>query len=469
MQFSTTIIFAAALGMGVQGKHHNNDESEIRPRQGVFLLSNQPTNQVGVWESLEDDGALVWKGRYDTGGVGYPDPTDDRHLDDLGSSNAVHYHTWNNKQWLLAANAGGPENTPSMTLFEVQRDLELVIADVIPLEGVFPCSVAGYGDRACAVTCAGNATMECFQISPEGKLTSELAITFLTDLPEREGRPNSVDAALGPGNILFSPDGDQVGIVMKGSAVLENPHPHQRAGFYSFPITDRDSDTKNVAGYGPPSFHALANEIIPFAFTWRPGPTKGQAVAVTVNIAGESQNFPACDEDISCRSSIISIAANVAPTGDSVSLSIVDDAPLDVIDGCWIEYRDDRMYTANFFSDSITVSTVLEDGSIEVERTVPIGIDTIPNDLTTAGPKVKDGAVFMYSENQGRGAFFLGDIGVHKLLTDGDDGLVQVLQGAPLPSGSTEDAWAGNNGLTSTTISEQELFDLYEYKLKKKY
>jgi hypothetical protein len=121
------------------------------------------------------------------------------------------------------------------------------------------------------------------------------------------------------------------------------------------------------------------------------------------------------------------------------------------------------MYTANFFSDSITVSTVLEDGSIEVERTVPIGIDTVPNDLTTTGPKVKDGAVYMYSENQGRGAY-LGDIGVHKLLTEDDDGLIQVLQGAPLPSGITQDAWAGNNGLTSTTIAEQELFDLYEYK-----
>jgi hypothetical protein len=352
-------------------------------------------------------------------------------LDDLGRSNAVHYHVWDNKQWLLALNAGGQENTPSLTLFEVQRDLELVRTDVIPFEGVFPCSVAGNADRACAVTCATNVTMECFQISPNGKLVLDFMHDFQQNLPDHDGRPNSVGAALGPGNILFSPDGDQVGIVMKGSATLDNSNTQQQAGFWSFPITNCNSRSRHVGGHRRPSFHALANEIIPFSLAWRPGPTKGQAVADTVNIAGESQDFPECNDSISCRSSVISIATNVAPNGLTAFLSLVDDVALDVIDGCWIEYRDNRMYTANFFSDSITVSTVLEDGYIAIERTVPIGIDTIPNDLTTTGPKVEDGANYLYSKNQGSGAF-LGNIGVHKLLTEDGDGLIQVLQGTPL-------------------------------------
>jgi hypothetical protein len=67
------------------------------------------------------------------------------------------------------------------------------------------------------------------------------------------------------------------------------------------------------------------------------------------------------------------------------------------------------MYTVNFFSDSIEVpttsSTFLEDCSIEVECTVPIEIDTIPHNLTTMGPKVKDGAGYLYPERQGCGTF----------------------------------------------------------------
>ena len=82
-------------------------------KQGVFLLSNQPTNEVGVWESTED-GALVWQGRYETGGVGYPDPNDENGVDDLGSSNAIHYHVYDNRQWLLASNAGGPALRPAV-------------------------------------------------------------------------------------------------------------------------------------------------------------------------------------------------------------------------------------------------------------------------------------------------------------------------------------------------------------------
>jgi hypothetical protein len=98
---------------------------------------------------------------------------------------------------------------------------------------------------------------------------------------------------------------------MKGFAVLEDdPNPYQHTGFWSFQITDRNSQSRYAGRYESPSFHALANEIVPFAFTWQPGPTKGQAVAGTVNIAGESQNFPACDDDISCRSSVISITTN---------------------------------------------------------------------------------------------------------------------------------------------------------------
>lgn len=471
MQFLTPPFILAALSISAvvaHGSHRHHDNNDVRPRQGVFSLSNQPNNQVGVWESL-DDGALVWRGRYDTSGVGYPDPTDPENIDDLGSSNALHYHVWNKKQWLLAVNAGGPENSPSVTLFEVLRDLELVVTDVVTLEGVFPCTVVGNADRACAMTCGGNVTMECFQITPEGNLLPEFIYDFQQNLPSSARRPFSVFDSIGPSNLLFSPEGDQIGILMKGSAILPDDlvRPQQQAGFWSFPIDNRNSTSQviqNTGGYGEPSFLSLPNEILPFAFIWRPGPVKGQPVAVTVNIAGADQNFPQCDG--SCHSSITTIATKVNNDGlPTIDLSIIQDEPLNVIDGCWIEYRDDRVYTANFASDSLSVATVLADGSIEVERTVPIGIDTIPTNLASSGPKIKDGTVYLYSENGGRG-IRLGEVGVHRLLEE--EGLVQVLGGAPLPSGRTDEAWAGHNGIAATVLSEQELFDLYDYKAGKK-
>ena len=51
-------------------------------------MSNQADNEIGVWHS-DNDGSLVWNGRYSTGGVGYPDPLDANNFNDLSSSNAL--------------------------------------------------------------------------------------------------------------------------------------------------------------------------------------------------------------------------------------------------------------------------------------------------------------------------------------------------------------------------------------------
>jgi len=425
-----------------------------RPKQGVFLLSNQPNNQVGVWESL-DTGDLVWHDRYDTGGIGYPDPQDEDHLNDLGGSNAIHYHTWNDKQWLLVSNAGGPQGMPSITIFSVQPNLELIKTDQVDLDGTFACTVAGYGDRACVMTCAGNVTMQCFQISPEGTLSPEFMYPFQLDLPEPDGRPNRVSAIHGPANILFSPNGKQVAVLMKGTVFISDRT--DEAAFWSFPIMDR-SMAPSTAGFGTPSIFELPNEILPFAFTWRSGADSDAPIAIIVNIAGQSQDYPLCGVSETCVSSLISIKAGISTNG-SVILEEVEEEDLNVVDGCWIEYRNGRVYTGNFISDSITVATVDSDGKVQLERTVPVGIDTIVNDLITTGPKI-DGSIFLYTENQGIGAEQkLGEIGIHSLL---DDGLVQVHPATPIPSGVG--GWVGSNGLAATTISEEELFQMYGYK-----
>jgi hypothetical protein len=445
-KYALTLISSSLLVTSANADHE-------KPSQGVFLLSNQADNQVGVWKS-NDDGSLVFKGRYDTGGVGYPDPLDEENLDDLGSSNAVHYHVWNNTQWLLAANAGGPDNDPSITLFEIQPSLELDIKDVVDLKGIFPCTVAGYDDRVCVATCAADVTMECFRISSDDglsvSLTPDYDYNFNMNLPIPEGRPNRVYASMGPANIRFTPDGNGIGVLIKGSAILpflnitdNESIQAAQAGLYVFPFED-DS-------YQEPIFQTLANEVIPFAFTWRRGETVDMPVAFAINIAGESMDYPLCDPTVECRSSVTSIQVNLS---DEKSTSIVQDIPLNVIDGCWIDYRNDYLYTGNFFSDSITVLETDNRGSLTVKRTVPIGENAIPNDVVTMGPKL-DGSVYLYSENQGTMS-----IGVHKVI---NQEYVQVLPDVPVPSGRTPDAWHGNNGLAVTVLSEEDLILLYEH------
>ena len=433
---------------------HAFDGSTPKPKQGVFVLSNQPTNEVGVYESMSD-GSLSWVGSYQTGGIGYPDPTDERNLDDLGSSNSIHYHVWNNQQWLLAANAGGPEGDASISLMEINPyTLDLELTSKVDLMGIFTCSVTAYEDRVCAVTCAGSVTMECFRINNEtNQLEQDYLYDFNTNLPPRANRTNAVSAALGPGNILFSGDGQQVGIIMKGDFAQElgdgsDIFSAPPAGFVAFPV--------NVGGeYGEPVTFPLPDESEPFAFSWRSGElgTANQIVLV-VNIAGESLDFPECDDTLSCKSSVLSLETEFQPDG-SLTIQYVDDVALNTVDGCWIDYRFSHWYTGNFLSDSISIGTVQRNGTLAWERNVPIGTGTIPNAVEHMGRK-EDGSFYLYSENQGKW-----EVGVHRVVEHKSFQLVTETS-APMPTGETGLDWRGAMGLATTLLSEDELFDMYE-------
>lgn len=486
----TTILANQPQGGGV-GEQQKYPEAEApmmvrRPKQGVFLLSNQPTNEVGVYESL-DDGSLSWVGRYATGGIGYPDPTDMDNFNDLGGSNAIHYHVWNKEQFIVVANAGGPQGESSVSLMKIvdPSTLHLVLVDKVDLNGVFAYSVASYQDRVCAVTCAGSVTMECFRIetvtaatttatttTSEASSSSAMLTTTFTlqrqfeydfggNIPPREGRPNAASAAYGPGNILFSGDGLQVGIVMKGDAGLTDEqlevYSAPQAGFVSFPVLD---DT--TTGYGDPSFFDLPNESLPFAFVWRSGQVgTDKQIVLIVNIAGENLDYPQCSPTTSCRSSVTTLEVDIAKElGLIENIRRVDDVNLNIVDGCWIDYRFSHWYTGNFVSDTISIGTVTRDGGLTWERNVPTGSGTVPNDVVHMGRKI-DGSLYLYSENQGTA-----EIGIHRVIeSDDDDGTfqLQVKVGAPIPSGETGEGWAGANGLAATTLSEMGLYEMYDY------
>lgn len=449
---------------------------ENRPSQGVFQMSNRrPENEIASYRSLPD-GSLTYIGTYDTGGMGNPDPTDPNSFDDLGSSNPLTYHFWNDKQFLTAVNAG--DNT--ISLLEVHpTTLELTLHQVAELQGIYPCSITAFEDKVCAADCAGSVMVECFRIVADDVQTDTSSFSLEADFvhdfgfnsPPREGRDNAVSPAFGPGNILFSGDGLQLGIVTKGDAALSAEDlaagfSVPPAGFWSFPVSE--------SGYGNPEYFPLPSESIPFAFGWRSGEegTTNQ-IALIVNIAGESLDFPECDETFACRSSVSSLqiisSSNLDENGTSttdLSISKVDEVPINAIDGCWIEYRFAHWYTGNFISDSISIGTVSRSGELEFLRTSPIGDGTVPNDLVQMGTKV-DGSFYLYTENQGTV-----EIGVHEVLEYGtvpkapfDGGFtLQTKQSAALPSGiALNSTWRGAMGIAATTLSEQQLYDIYGY------
>ena len=451
---------------------------ENRPAQGVFQMSNRmPENEIASYRSLPD-GSLSYIGTYQTGGVGNPDPTDPDKLDDLGSSNSLSYHFWDSTQFLTAVNAG--DNTISL-LSVNPTTLELALQAVQALEGIYPCSITAFEDKVCTADCAGSVMIECFRIVADDSqvgqesgtsfaLEADFEYDFGFNSPLREGRDNAVSAVFGPGNILFSGDGLQLGILMKGNVTLSPEeiaagYTVPPAGFWSFPV--------DGGSYGVPEFFSLPDETLPFAFSWRAGEegTTNQIVLV-VSIAGESKNFPECDEDVSCRSSVTSLQIiSSASEGDSTDLAIskIDEVPIEVVDGCWIEYRFAHWYTGNFVSDSISIGTVTRSGELEFLRTSPIGDGTVPADVVQMGTKL-DGSFFLYTENQGTVS-----IGIHEVFEYGttpkapfDGGFtLQTKSSAALPAGTAlNSSWRGAMGIAATTLSEQELFEVYGYEVK---
>ena len=411
-------------------------------------------------------------GTYLTGGVGNPDPTDPNSLDDLGSSNSLSYHLWDGTQFLTAVNAG--DNTVSLMKVH-PTTMELTLHAVQTLEGIYPCSITAFEDKVCTADCAGSVMVECFRIVADEDSSFALEPDFVHDFgfnsPPREGRDNAVSAVFGPGNILFSGDGLQLGVVMKGDAGLTPEeiaagYTVPPAGFWSFPVhaTD-DSNT-----YGTPEYFPMSDETVPFAFSWRAGEEKTtNQIVLVLSIAGESKDFPECDESASCFSSVTSLQIISSPSDSNatdLAIAKVDEVPIEAVDGCWIEYRFAHWYTGNFISDSVSIGTVTRSGELEFLRTSPIGDGTIPNDVVQMGTKL-DGSFYLYTENQGSVS-----IGVHEVLEHGaipeapfDGGFtLHTKASAALPAGTALGiSWRGAMGIAATTLSEQELFNLYGY------
>ena len=150
------------------------------PYQGVFVMSNEENNEIGVYR-MQDDGSLVWVDAWETGGIGLPQQINTGQIG-YTSANPVSYHIWADTQWIAGANMGGPDLLSSLSLFKVAPDLKLTRTDVIDVtrsdtDSYWANSVTGYRDRICVLGGGTGVLVECYRISAEGTF-SDIEFSF---------------------------------------------------------------------------------------------------------------------------------------------------------------------------------------------------------------------------------------------------------------------------------------------------
>ena len=399
---------------------------------------------MGVY-SIEDDGSLIWKAAYETGGTGYPlQPDSDRTA--WTGANCISYHTWNNKQWLLVSNMGGDNMEPSMSIFVIAEDLTLTRTDVVDvIPGTWAESVTGYENRACILGTGGTVLAECYTISEEGKLNK--AWGYDLDVPmvlESVFRGHS-DAP----SIQFSPDGTKLGLLFKGSVdalfpFSRTPSANQPAvladgGFYSFAVLEGGT-------YGAPQIAVIDPFARPYDFVWSPTSkqvwTVGLPPGIPPNIVFPTYNI-----------------------GNVLLIDVPDDGPpfeagyypYAFKAGCWIEYYKGTLYLSNFVvnNDLTVLETDATGAVVDLTVTPPVHIDfgatSAPVDIAISGAKFS-GQQYLYLE-------LAGDAEIASMKINDDGSLTEVGRYDIATSDGT--VWKFNAGAAATLLSEHELTELY--------
>ena len=415
---------------------------------------------MGVY-SIEDDGSLVWKAAYATGGAGYPfqppDPNPSGRTAWTGA-NCVSYHTWNGKQWLLVSNMGGADREPSLSIFRISEDLTLTRTDVVDvIPGTWAESVTGYQNRACVLGTGETVLAECYTISKQGKLTKaweyDMEVEMHLDIVIR----GHSDAP----SIQFSPDGTKLGLLFKGSvdalfpfsrtASLNQPNVIEQGGFYSFAVMEDGT-------YEDPQVAVIDPFARPYDFVWSPTSDQVWTVGLPPGIPpgvvpGVEILFPPF------------ILGNVilfdVPSDGPPSLNKV--FPYSFKAGCWIEYLNGTLYLSNFVvNNDLTIletddTGAVVDFAISPPVDISFGATSAPVDLAISGAK-DSGQQYLYLE-------LAGDAEIAAMRIHEDGSLEEVGRYSIATSDGT--VWDTNAGAATTLLTEQELVELYRKKGKK--
>jgi 6-phosphogluconolactonase (cycloisomerase 2 family) len=188
--FSILALVAALGWCSMSANAEDNDDNF------VYLMSNKnPRNSI-IQFRRANDGSLTRVREVATGGSG----TGASGVDPLGSQDSLVLS--GDGHLLLAVNAGSSE----ISLFKVMRD-KLTLRDKVSSRGVFPNSVALFGDLVYVLNAKGSTPhINGFRLDPEGFLH-----------PIAGARADLPPGSAGANDIRFSDDGTKLLISVSGT------------------------------------------------------------------------------------------------------------------------------------------------------------------------------------------------------------------------------------------------------------
>lgn len=156
----------------------------------VYTMTNSPAGNAVLAFDRAADGSLTAAGSYSTGGTGTGGG--------LGNQGGLVLEG----SWLAVVNAGSNE----VSLFRVNSDGSLSLADRVSSGGTMPISVTISGNLLYVLNAGGSGNISGFSIDASGDLTAIAGST----------RPLSTGAA-GPAQIEFSPSGQWLVVTEKNT------------------------------------------------------------------------------------------------------------------------------------------------------------------------------------------------------------------------------------------------------------
>ena len=287
----------------------------------VYTMSNSPAGNAVLAFDRAADGSLTAAGSYATGGTGTGAG--------LGNQGGVVV----SGSWLAVANAGSND----VSLFTVNGDGSLSLADRIASGGTTPISVTISGNLLYTVNAGGSGNISGFAIAPNGDLTAIAGST----------RPLSSGAA-GPAEIAFAPGGQWLVVTEKNTKRIST-YPVGPNGAAGAGVTTNSSGTT------------------PFGF----GFTNSGFLIVSEAFGGAAN-----------ASAVSSYDAGGDGTWDAISPS----APTTETSACWIAVANNGRfaYAANTGSGTVTGYAIQQGTLTRLDAngvTGTLGAGTAPADM----------------------------------------------------------------------------------------
>ncbi|MEQ8978442.1 MAG: beta-propeller fold lactonase family protein [Deltaproteobacteria bacterium] len=312
----------------------------------VYTLSNDPTgNAVLVYARSTEDGALTFLDSFPTGGMGSGMG--------LGSQGGLVFDDATDR--FFAVNAG--DDTVSMLALHEDGTLESL--STVDAQGVAPVSITARGDLVYVV----NAGDEAVPANIAGFSITNDALAPI----EGSSRALSM-AAVGPGQIEFSPDGSSLIVTEKGTDSID-----------IFPV---------VNGVADPAITHASVGMTPFGFAFR---DDGHLIV--------SEAFGGAD-NAGATSTYALGTLDGTLSAVSAAVRTEQSAP------CWVVLAGSFAYVTNTASDNVSGYDIGADGSLTYTWSAPTGdapIDAIVADDFLYILNAADDSFSIYAVNTSNG------------------------------------------------------------------